>query len=506
VDSLVSIPNHWFKLNSLSIPPGSISHSFNAYYNGDILWSRMSDGAYGGDSLLIVGSVQDTIGDIEAVMAARLDRMIIEVPPPGDVIERFQKGELPLFSSSLSGRPVQLYLGQVGAQLPEEVDQLAYSYRSSQRPGVRVREMVSEDSQTGGYWRLDTFYDDQLGDGLLGDQVNDFKFQYVGAVYRDLETGHNEYLAQASGWIFIPDEDVRGSRLMPPFAGPGNGGWTTEGGPVLTLKGEDIHMFILPTGVRPGAVLEEGDIFTFGGHLMPTLNSQVAVTVTSPGGTAHHVTGQANKIGYFYNPATNFEVDEPGLWTVDVRVWHDGQIGTGQSVDCDPANPFDPALPCPSGDVLGSSNGRYAFYVVPAGEEPLALLTPSPGFLEFGNSVTPITITGQIPLGLSNVTVDYTIGMPGVILEQGQATVSGGTFSFTYDPVTLTQDFPNLDLIGRDKFGAGLADTISIGLLLQGDDGPSKAYQAATVTLQGEEVFVLIGEYRHSAYLPVLMN
>ena len=149
---------------------------------------------------------------------------------PGDLNDRIAAGELPLFTSTRSGRPAQLVLGQIGADIPGDVDQIAYSYRSSQRPGVRVREMVGEDSESGGYWRLDTLYDDQLGVGVLGDQPNDFKFQYLGLVYRDLETGHNEYLGHGSGWIFIPDDDPKGSRVMPPFAGPGNGGWTTEGG------------------------------------------------------------------------------------------------------------------------------------------------------------------------------------------------------------------------------------------------------------------------------------
>ena len=90
---------------------------------------------------------------------------------------------------------------------PDDVDQVAYSYRSLQRPGVRVREVVAEDGQSGGYWRLDTLYDDPLGVGVLGDLPNDFKLQYVGAVYRDLQRGHSEYLGQGAGWVFISESD-----------------------------------------------------------------------------------------------------------------------------------------------------------------------------------------------------------------------------------------------------------------------------------------------------------
>ena len=51
---------------------------------------------------------------------------------------------------------------------------------------------------------------------------------------------------------------------------------------------------------------------------------------------------------------------------------------------------------------------------------------------------------------MSGVTVDYTIAMPGAILERGQATISGDFFSFEFDPEILNVTFPNLDLVSRD--------------------------------------------------------
>jgi len=504
LDSLTYIPNHWFvSSRDLTIPKGAISHSLNPYYNGDIYWSRMSDNAYGGDSLILGASVQDTVGTVEAAVQARANRAYPPLSSPGDLGERFSKGEIPLFISTRSGRPAQLVLRQVGGAVPDDVDQIgdvdqiAYSYRSSQRPGVRVRELVAEDGQSGGYWRLDTLYDDQLGVGVQGDQPNDFKFQYVGAVYRDLDSGHNEYLGQGSGWIFIPDEDPAGSRVMPPFAGPGNGGWTIEGGPILTLKGEQIHIFILPTGTRPGAVLQTGDVFRFGGHVMPALDSRVAVTVTAPGGQRHLGGGRANHVGYFYDPDDDFIVDEAGLWAVDVRVWHDGQCSGGTTVP-----------PYPSGDVLGSEDGRYWFYVVPANSPRLDVSSPASGILSFGDEVKPIAITGSVPAGLSGATVDYTISMPGYILAHGQVTPSGGTYRITFDPAALHQDFPNLDLVGRDEGRPGLSDTFAIGLLLRGQSGSATVVQANTITIQGEQVFVgdAALDLSNRTYLPLVLR
>ena len=488
LDSLESIPTNWFINADLNIPEGAISHSLNPYFNGDIYWSRMSDGVYGGDSLVLGASIQDISGGaIENVVSVRAYDSWTETYPPGNLDERFEKGEIPLFINTRSGEPAQLYLGQIDENLPDEIDQIAYSYRYSERPGVRVREVIAEDGQSGGYWRLDTLYDDQLGVGVQGDQPNDFKFQYIGAVFRDLDNGITEYLGQGSGWIFIPEEDETGSRVMPPFAG--YGGWTAEGGPIMMLKGQDIHIFILPTGVRPGAVLEKDDFFHFAGHLMPTLDSQVRATVTSPSGKQHIVRGQANSIGYFYDPDDDFAVDETGLWTVDVQVWYDGTCSGGQ-VSCDPDDPFNANNPCPSGDVLGSDAGRYWFYVVPQDSKYLHVGSPSPGFLSFENDhIDPITIRGTVPPTLADVSADYTISMPGYILEHGQVQPSGGVYQIIYDPVSLQKDFPNLDLIGRDSWQTGLSDTISIGIFMKGKSGNGWVYRANAITIQGERVY-----------------
>ena len=228
---------------------------------------------------------------------------------------------------------------------------------------------------------------------------------------------------------------------------------------------------------------------------MPTLNSKVAITVTAPNGMQHLGGGQANSIGYFYDPADNLVVNEVGLWSVDVRVWHDGQCSGGSTIP-----------PYPSGNVLGSQNGRYWFYVAPSGVPRLMITAPSPGFLQFDNQVTPITLTGVIPAGLSNVTVDYTIAMPGYILKHAQITASGTTFQVVFDPVTLAQDYPNLDLVERDDWQAGLADTFTIGVLLRGQSGGQLIARTNIITLQGNQVFVGESNPTRKVFLPLVLK
>jgi hypothetical protein len=185
-------------------------------------------------------------------------------------------------------------------------------------------------------------------------------------------------------------------------------------------------------------------------------------------------------VGYFYDPDDDFVVNEPGLWAVDVRVWHEGQCSGGTTIP-----------PYPSGDVLGSEDGRYWFYVVPVGAPRLDVSSPSPGFLSYDEAVTPVIITGPVPAGLDGAAVvDYTISMPGYILEHGQVAVSGNTYRIVFDPATYHQDFPNLDLVGRDDWRPGLADTFAIGLLLRGQSSSGVIYRANTITIQGQQVFV----------------
>jgi hypothetical protein len=232
---------------------------------------------------------------------------------------------------------------------------------------------------------------------------------------------------------------------------------------------------------------------------MPTLDSKVEAVITAPGGAQHTVAGQANSVGYFYDGTADFVVIEPGLWSVDVHVWHDGQCSGGATVP-----------PYPSGDVLGSergawTGGRYWFYVVDPGSPRLAVSNPAPGLLPIMGQLDPTSIQGWWPEALTGAKVDYTVLMPGYILDHGQATVQGNTFEFTFDPVALHQDYPNLDLMSRDgHYGPGLSDTFVIGVLLQGQKDGQDVYRATTITIQGEQVYV--GEGGTQIYLPLVVK
>ena len=85
-------------------------------------------------------------------------------------------GELPLFSSRPDGLDSHFD--------PSKVDLWGYAYRSVQRPLVRVREEIGEDSLPAVYWRFNEAYANQIGAGEQGDLPNDIKFQHGAVVLR----------------------------------------------------------------------------------------------------------------------------------------------------------------------------------------------------------------------------------------------------------------------------------------------------------------------------------
>ena len=177
-------------------------------------------------------------------------------------------------------------------------------------------------------------------------------------------------------------------------------------------------------------------------------------------------------------------MDEPGIWTVQVDVLHDGDTSAG---------PVEP--PFPTGGVLGSDDGSYRFFVVdPAAPTLDAGLDPF-NIAELGLSdfeVDPIHFFLAVPAGWTNVEADYVIRMPGFILETGQATPANGKVEVVYDPIRLSADFPNIDLRRRQNLDAGLADEVMVTVSLSGRDASGAPVQAATLlTLVGEDIYDL---------------
>ena len=484
----------WFEV--FQLPPSKVGiENYYPYFSGDVHWGNEDRGP--GDSIHSIVTVKDLTGSRQTIynlLRANYPRARGGFRwPPDDTSaagleQRIAIGEAPLFITTSSGRDPSVY--------PQEIDQWGYWYGSSERPDVHVRELISEDNMGTAYWRFEDTYGYQIAEPANGDQPGDIKWEFGGAVLRAPSRGINEYAIYSSFWVLLPHGcDAFGcARVTPPFQDAT--GASINGGPLLTIKGQDVDMLFLPKGVRPGDVLEVGDVVAFSGHVGPPLDSRVSVTIASPSGAQRSRTWHANKIGWLYDPTFDFVASEAGRWTVDVQVLHDRPY-VGNGVIPQSHN---------TGTVMGTE-GRYEFYVVPIGSGRLAITSPGsgwlpwpPGMREAWGRVQPVQIRGIAPAGTT--TVRYTIHDKGVVMGQGSVTPdASGSFALTYDARALHEDFSMVSLTAHEGIWEGLSDEVSINLLAEGPQGPL----ANTVTLIGEEVF--IGrDVRARKFLPMVVR
>lgn len=447
----------WFVRKELdpAISDGGLPFPFQS---GDVMWQ--SDSLRSGGVTVL--SFEDLTGTLIPLFQPRCSPCpLLHKPPIGEFDARAQVGEMPLFSSRAD---------YVDAHIdPSKIDLWSYGYRFSERPMVSVREVIGEDSLQTTNWYLLDRYGLQAGNGIDGDRPNDFKFQFGGVVVRGSALQQPVYDAYASLWMITAAEDYPNDRIMPPFQGNGGG---PSGGPLLTLKGKEIDLFFHPTAVRPGSILHLGEIASFAGQCAPTLSSKVEIVVTSPSGKTRKIQGQADDIGYFYDPSQDFVVGEPGLWKAKVRIVFEGSTSAGAVTE-----------PFPAGDVLGSRDGEFYFYVVDsrAAALDIASVTPAGKFLRPAEG--PITFHVRPPAGLTDLQLAYTTIMPGYLLEEGTTT----SMTYVYDAPKLASDFPNLDLI--DEEGLAGVDVITISLLLSGTGSNGKRlHLARQIVIQGEEL------------------
>ena len=449
IDAQDTIGPQWFFFDQLPWN-GEVAHVPFPFQSGDVTWVEEAGDV---NSSLPVMSFHDPSRQLTELL---LQRNPYPLQVPGSFEERVVVGEAPLFSSRPDGLDPALD--------PAKVDLWGYSYRSVQRPLVRVREEIGEEFIPSAYWRFHDRYANQIGVGPGGDLPGEFKFQYGAAVLHGPALDQSHYAIYGSLFVLLPENDPDGTRTFPPFQGNGGG---PSGGPLFTLKGEDIDLFIHLTGVRPGSVLETGNIFALVGAIGPTLPAQVTYTVTAPDGSKRTFRGWASEIGYYYEPDDNFIVDQPGRYIVDLQVTYDGSTSAGQVI-----------APFPIGDVLGTARGRFSVYVVSPHSPPLTVDLPRHDFLTVPADFTvSATTSNELTLTEGHMTAL----MPGVVLEDGPLTVGSNGLTYDYDPVGLAAGVPILDVDPA-------ADVVTVSLFGEGTDSDGQpSYAARVVTLHGPE-------------------
>jgi hypothetical protein len=233
----------WFEV--LNLPSEKIGiEVYYPYFSGDIHWGNEDQTL--GDSIHPIISIRDRTPDqrFYSILEEKWDqnRVGFRWPPddlsPSGLKKRLAVGEAPLVITTSNGIDPRL--------APDQIDLWGYWYGSSERPDVRVREVISVDNMGTGYWRFDDTYAYQIGEGAAGDLPGDIKWEFGGAVFRVPEQDINEYAIYSSLWVLLPHRDPVGARVTPPFQDAT--GASINGGPIMTLAGEDIDMLFLPKG------------------------------------------------------------------------------------------------------------------------------------------------------------------------------------------------------------------------------------------------------------------
>jgi len=273
----------------------------------------------------------------------------------------------------------------------------------------------------------DDTFNQQVGMGVDGIRAGDYAF-----LFGHLAT--EETFGIYGALMVVEDEDAP-ARVLSPFMEK------------LTVFGQEVDMFFVPTGIRPAQVLELGETLAIVGQVAPTLPAEVTVTVTSPSGEQTRFTDTANAIGYFYSADNDMPLDEIGVWNIDIHTTYRGETPAGQ---------LEP--PYPEGNI------NYDIYVVPPDNPPL-------GDGEFMTETRKVTQTYalEIPDGWTEVRAFATVTTPSWILAQEELTVFPAGTSYTYNPMQLAQQYPNVELLDPAE-GNHVADVVTLTLAMTGID------------------------------------
>ena len=110
------------------------THLTFPYHTGDIAWMMDTDVDPYFTAMVPAMNLQDTVGDFADLMRVR---NAAHSNWYGDLEENISRGEIPLLSTTPNGMPAALK--------PDKPDtHFGYFYSGAARPGIRVRDMVSE--------------------------------------------------------------------------------------------------------------------------------------------------------------------------------------------------------------------------------------------------------------------------------------------------------------------------------------------------------------------------
>ncbi|MGB1285279.1 MAG: hypothetical protein ACPG7F_02000 [Aggregatilineales bacterium] len=331
--------------------------------------------------------------------------------------------------------------------LPVIYNAQTYAYLSVVRPDIRLRQFVQGDTDgdIAVWWHNDETFQGQSGAGVTGNRPGDMLWLFGGVI----APGD---AATYAAFAVITDEDDS-AKIIPPFQQP-----------LFTLDETPVYMLFHPTGTRPGNILTVGERISISGYIAPTVPANVTLRLTSPSGTILESRQTASSIGYVYDSDFDRIADEPGIWTLSVDTVYCGETSIGALLQ-----------PCPTGELVGVTDRRYQFYVLP---ENTPDLTTN---IDAEQSVQPGQIqnfTVNIPDGWTEISAGHTVSTASAILSTGDLTIRSNQATYQYNPDALSDVFTNLESDG-DGTGVSASDMVTVSIVITGLDASGNPAIAA---------------------------
>jgi hypothetical protein len=289
---------------------------------------------------------------------------------------------------------------------PEYITDLAYYYGAGPRPGFMSRFLVAEDGARGPYWPTSsTNVGGQIGASNNGDHPGEI-YRLVGGVALRPGSGQSRYAGYLASAFILP-RGSNNNRVIAPGAEE-----------VTGADGRQFRFFLVAT--RPGMVYEAGTIYTPSLQIDPILPAQISFSLYYPDGSVKTTTGTGDASGSFV-ATDHWTLDQPGLYTYTIKAVWQGYPG------CMPGLP---------------DEGGYIFVVdkdQPTGATRLALSMPEQQWFTVADGL-------QVNGSSAADRVYYAAVTPGAVVDQGSLPVTGGGFSYYFDPVAINQRIPIYDI------------------------------------------------------------
>ncbi len=314
-------------------------------------------------------------------------------------------------------------------------------------PGFSVR-------QFGQHWQPDIaswFTADDLPGGQIGAGSEGLR---PGDVLYLFGNGYDYSTIAYAAVAVITDRDS--ARVAPPFNQP-----------LLQDRGEDVWLFVQPTGIRPGDVVQAGESIVNRGIVAPTLPASVQTSIIQPDGETLQQEISASTYGYYQGDAVNFA--EAGVYQLRTEASFSGETSAG-TVE----RPV-------TGGLLGVDDGYFVFAVPgnsPALETTLDAVTPVQ---------QPFSIPLRVPEGWTDVTWYSVVRTPQWVLDQNTEPLAGTQASYYFDAGLVARTFSFLE---NQASADSDRDEITFTFAMTGTDSAGEQQIRARVfTLRGTTLY-----------------